>query len=132
VAYLCGEIGIPWIFTTGDEHACIEAETWVPHMVTAPVKRGLSTLSAIHLAPADARALIRDRVQLAVQRASLIAPIRPEPPVIMEIELREPGPVNLLPGGERVDAFTTRWVGDIFWEVFHRSIYGRAVPLPSD
>ncbi|NLT41807.1 MAG: M55 family metallopeptidase [Anaerolineae bacterium] len=131
-AYLAGELGIPWVFTAGDEHACREAEEWVPQMVTAAVKRGLSTLSAIHLAPVDARALIRERVQLAVQRASLIAPIRPEPPVVMEIELREPGPVNLHPGGERVDAFTTRWVGDSFWDVFHRSLYGRAMPTPSD
>lgn len=131
-AYLAGELGIPWVFTAGDEHACREAEDWVPHMVTAPVKRGLSLESAIHLAPVDARALIRERVQLAVQRAALIAPIRPEPPVIMEIELREPGPLELRSGGERVDAFTTRWVGDSFWEVFHRAIYGRSVPMPSE
>lgn len=132
VAYLCGEIGIPWVFTAGDEHACVEAEAWVPHMVTAPVKRGLSTLSAIHLSPADARALIREQVQLAVARAPQIEPIRPVAPVVMEVELREPGPTELRQGGERIDAFTTRWVGDTFWEVFHRSLYGRSVPLPSE
>lgn len=131
VAYLAGELGIPWVFTSGDEHACREAERWVTHMVTAPVKRGLSIESAIHLAPIDARALIRRGVQLAVERAAAIEPIRPEPPVVMEIEYREPGPPEVRSGGERIDAFTTRWVGESFWDVFHRSLYGRTVPMPS-
>jgi D-amino peptidase len=130
VAYLAGELGIPWVFTSGDEHACIEAQAWVPGMVTAPVKQGLSEQSAIHLAPVDARNLIRDRIQQAVARADQFSPLKPESPVVLEIERREPGPVEMRPGGERVDAFTVRWRGESFWDVFHRAVYGYAVPLP--
>ena len=34
-ALLVGELGIPWIFCSGDAHACREAEAWVPGIVTA-------------------------------------------------------------------------------------------------
>lgn len=131
VAYLTGELGIPWVFTAGDEHACLEAQRWVPGMVTAPVKRGLSAESAIHPSPADARALIRERVQQAMAQAPAIAPLRAGSPVVLEVERREPGPAELTPGAERVDAFTVRWTGDSFWEVFHRALYREPVPLPT-
>ena len=55
-------------------------------IVTAPVKEGLSDLCAIHLAPVDARKLIRERIQEAVKVAEEIEPLRAEGPVVMEIE----------------------------------------------
>jgi D-amino peptidase len=129
-AYLAGQLGIPWIFTSGDLHACREAESWVPGMVTAPVKEGLSDLSAIHLAPVDARRLIEERVQEAVARVGEVAPLRAEPPVTYEIRQRQPGPATLRAGAERVDAFTVRYTGDTIWDAFHRAHYDREVPLP--
>jgi len=130
-ALLAGELGIPWIFTSGDAHACREAEGWVPGMVTAPVKTGLSTRCAIHLTPTDARRLIRDRIREAVARADQIAPLALEGPVVMEIVREEPWPAQIRPGAERVDAFTIRYTGDSFWSVFHHHFYGdpdRALP----
>lgn len=132
VAFLTGDLGIPWVFTAGDEHACREAEHWVPGMVTAPVKRGLSVESAEHLSPTDAHALIRERVQEAVAVAGSIAPLRVGNPVVLEVERREPLPVDMPAGAERVDAFTVRWTGASFWEVFHRALYREPVPLPVD
>ncbi|MGI6209395.1 MAG: M55 family metallopeptidase [Anaerolineae bacterium] len=129
-AYLAGELGIPWIFTSGDLHACREAEEWVPGMVSAAVKEGLSELAAIHLAPVDARRLIRERIQEAVAKAGEIKPLVAQPPVVLEIERREPGPLEVLGDGERVDAFTVRWTGQSMWEVFNRS-RGVVVPLPA-
>jgi D-amino peptidase len=130
-ALLVGELGIPWIFCSGDAHACREAEAWAPGIVTAPVKRGLSITSAIHLAPVDARALIRERVQAAVAVADRIAPLRIEGPVVMEVEREEPWPAQIRAGAERVDAFTLRYVGESFWSVFHHHIRGRPdFPLP--
>jgi len=129
-AYLAGELGIPWVFTSGDLHACREAEAWVPGIVTAPVKEGLATNCAIHLAPIDARDLIRERIKEAVTKASHIEPLVAESPVVLEIERREPGPAVLGPGAERVDAFTVRWTGDSLWSVFHMAVYQREVPLP--
>ena len=130
-ALLAGELGIPWIFTSGDSHACREAEQWVPGMVTAPVKTGLSIECAIHLAPVDAHSLIRDRIQEAVAKAGEIAPLTLEGPFVMEIVREEPWPRQIRAGAERVDAFTIRYSGDRFWRVFHHHFYGDPDrPLP--
>jgi D-amino peptidase len=136
-ALLAGELGIPWIFTSGDAHACREAEGWVPGMVTAPVKTGLSTTSAIHLAPIDARKLIRERIQEAVAKAGEIAPLtlaaRLVKPFVMEIVREEPWPADIRPGAERADAFTLRYTGDSFWQVFHHHFYGKPdYPVPEE
>ena len=130
-AYLAGQLGIPWIFTSDDSHACREAESWLPGIVTAAVKEGLSDLCAIHLAPVDACRLIRERIQGAVAKADEIKPLTLEPPVVLEIERRQPGPAALGPGAERVSAFTVRWTGDSVWEVFHLAVYGRHLPAPT-
>lgn len=130
-ALLAGELGIPWVFAAGDAHACREAEAWVPGIVTAPVKEGLSLTSAIHLNPADARVLIQKRVQEAVAKAGEIAPLALEGPYVMEIEREEPWPAQIREGAERVDAFTIRYTGDSFWGVFHHHAYGKPdLPLP--
>lgn len=124
-AYLAGQLGIPWIFTSGDLHACRESEDWVEGIVTAPVKEGLSDLCAIHLAPVDARNLIRERIQEAVKVAEEIEPLRAEGAVVMEIEREAPWPAKLREGAERVDAFTIRYTGDHFWQVYHHHYQGR-------
>ncbi len=129
-AYLAGELGVPWVFTAGDLHACREAEAWVPGIVTAAVKEGLGRNCAIHLAPVDARKLIKERIQQAVAHAHEVRPLVAEAPVTMEIEHREPGPATLGPGAERVNAFTVRWTGPSLWHIFHLATYGREVPRP--
>jgi D-amino peptidase len=130
-ALLAGEIGIPWVFTAGDAHACREAEQWVPGMVTAPVKTGLAATCAIHLAPVDARALIHDRIQEAIAKVDEIAPLTLEGPLVMEIEREEPWPKQIRQGAEWVDACTIRYTGDRFWSIFHRHFYGQPdLPLP--
>ena len=130
-ALLAGDLGIPWVFTSGDSHACRESEQWVSGIVTAPVKTGLGATCAIHLSPGDACDLIRERVQEAVARAGEIAPLKLEGPFVMEIEREEPWPKQIRPGAERVDAFTIRYTGDRFWSIFHHHFYGRPdLPLP--
>jgi len=130
-AYLAGMLDIPWIFTSGDLHACREAEEWLPGMVTAPVKEGVGLQCAIHLAPVDARKLIRERVQEAVAKAGQIKPLQIEGPVVVEIEREEPWPAALKPGAERVDAFTIRYTGANVWHALHNAFYGKPdLPLP--
>jgi D-amino peptidase len=130
-ALLAGELGIPWIFTSGDSHACQEAERWVPGMVSAPVKTGLSINCAIHLAPVDARKVIQERVQEAVVKAGEIRPLTMPGPFVMEIEREEPWPAQIRSGAERVGAFTIRYTGERFWSVFHHHFYGKPdLPLP--
>ena len=130
-ALLAGELGIPWIFASGDAHACREAESWVPGLVTAPVKTGLSRTCAIHLAPVDARNLIQESVQQAIARAREIAPLKLDGPLVMEVVRDEPWPAQIRAGAERVDAFTLRYTGESFWRIFHHHFYGKPdLPLP--
>ena len=130
-AFLTGQTGIPWVFTSGDLHACRESEDWVPGIVTAPVKEGLSEVCAIHLSPTDARTLIHERVQEGISKAEEIAPIVPDGRVTMEVEREDPFPAVIREGAERVDPFTIRFEGDTFWQVFHQCFYGKPeFPLP--
>jgi len=124
-AYLMGEFRIPWIFTAGDGHACREAQGFVPGMVTAAVKEGLSLKTAVHLAPKDARKLIRRQVQEAVDRAEEIQPLRAERPVVLEVQRDEPWPREIREGAERLDAFTLRYEGSTLWQVFNHHHYGK-------
>ena len=131
-AYLCGHLGIPWVFTSGDLHACTESQRWVNDIVTAPVKEGLGELCALHLAPIDARTLIKKRVQEAMERVENIEPLVAKSPVVMEVTFPEPGPPSLKEGCERVDAFTIRCTGESFWQVFHNVVYGKPdFPVPA-
>lgn len=131
-AYLTGYLGIPWIFTSGDLHACTESESWVSGIVTAAVKEGLSDLSAVHMAPVDARALIKEKIQQAVSVGESIEPLTIDGPVVLEITRPEPGPITLRNGAERVDAFTVRYTADTVWSVFHQATYGKPdFPTPT-
>lgn len=115
-AFLCGQVGVPWIYTCGDGYACRESEAWVPGIVTGAVKEGLSELSAVHMAPVDARALIRESIQEAVAKFGDIEPLVAEPPIVLEIQRLTPQP-ETPPGAERVDDFTMRWTGPDFRHV---------------
>lgn len=131
-AFLCGHLGIPWVFTSGDLHACTESERWVGGIVTAPVKEGLGELCALHMAPADARALIKTRVQKAVAAARDIEPLIAEPPVVVDVTHPEPDRLSVRDGCERVDARTIRCRGESFWQVFHNLFYGKPdYPVPA-
>ena len=131
-AYLCGQLGIPWVFTSGDLHACTESERWVRGIVTAPVKEGLGELCALHMAPADARALIRTRVQEAVAVANNIEPLVAESPAAIEMIRLEPNKLSVREGVERVDDFTIRCRGESFWQAFHSMFYGKPdFPVPA-
>ena len=131
-AYLCGQLGIPWVFTSGDLHACTESQRWVSGIVTAPVKEGLGELCALHIAPADARALIKTRVQEAVAAARDIEPLVAKSPVVMEVTHPEPDRLSVPKGVERVDDVTIRYSGESFWQVFHNLFYGKPdYPVPA-
>ena len=122
-AYQCGQFGLPWIFTSGDLHACRESQAWVPGIVTASVKEGLAEECAIHLAPVDARALIREKIQEAVNAVATIEPLVASSPVTLEIE-RPVAWVETPPGAERVDERTHRWVADDAWSALQWAMRG--------
>ncbi len=130
-AFLCGALGIPWIFTSGDSHACTESEGWVDGIVTVPVKEGIGERSAIHIAPVDARERIRSRIQDAVRSADAISPLVIEGPVVMEVHHPDPWPLKIRNCAERVDAFTLRCEADTFWSAFHAYFFDKPdFPMP--
>ena len=129
-ACLAGQIGIPWIFTSGDLQACVESAEWVPGIVTTPVKEELGETCAILLAPVEARALIRERVLRRPLRQSISA--RPWPSRrLLRLRFEEPWPATLNPLAERVDPFTVRYTADSFWSAFSASRNRPDLPLPA-
>lgn len=122
-AYAAGEMGLRWIFTSGDLHACTESERFVSNIVTAPVKEGLSELCAIHLTPGEACRLISQRIVDAVERARDIEPLVAKPPVTLEIEKETPFGDDLPPGAERLNKHTVRYTGTSVWQLVNRHHY---------
>ena len=89
-AFLAGHYGVPFVFCAGDAWACKEMEELVPGCVTAPVKVGLSRLSAKTLAPAEAREMICEGAREAMNRIDQIEPLRLETPIVFREEFYEP------------------------------------------
>jgi len=82
-ALIAGHHGVPFAFLSGDLHACREIEGFIPGVVTAAVKEGLSTLSTATLAPAAARALICEKAEVAMGCIGEIQPFDLGTPVTM-------------------------------------------------
>jgi D-amino peptidase len=89
-AAIAGHYGVPFVFISGDAHACKEMETLIPGVVTAPVKVGTSLDSAITLPPAEAQHLIRQRAELAMGRIGQIEPFRLQYPILFREEWVKP------------------------------------------
>jgi len=112
-ALMCGALGLPTIFLSGDEAACREAEALIPRITTAAVKQGLSRNSAISLSKEAARDLIRERIQQAVQkqRADALPPLVLAPPYVLEKRYFHTDSADRAaeqPHVERVDSQTVR------------------------
>ena len=89
-AFLAGAYGVPFIFCAGDAHACDEMAELVPGCVTAAVKIGTSTHSAITTAPARAIEIIREGAREAMGKVKEIKPLRLDSPVVFREEFHEP------------------------------------------
>jgi D-amino peptidase len=120
-----GAAGMPFIFLSGEQDACAEAEALIPGIGTAAVKQGLGRGSAISVSATEARRRINDGVRRAVQRHR-IEPLRPtvwEPPYTLEKRYFHTDAADAaaaIPGAERVDGQTVRWHGDDIRAVIYR------------
>ncbi len=94
-ALIAGYFAVPYVFHAGDAAACREAEELIPGVVTAAVKKGYGTHSALHLSKERARTLIRQKAREAMSRLEHIQPLtvprRPESPlyVFRQVTTRE-------------------------------------------
>lgn len=113
-AALAGSMGVPTLFVSGDDTMIAEARALIPDIYGAQVKIGLGPQLALHLAPEDARDLIRDTSAdaasaLFTAQAGEIEPfVIDGPPYEQEIRIAgrtDPNPL-LRQGFAQVDALT--------------------------
>ncbi len=108
-AALAGSFGVPTVFVSGDDKMMAEARALIPGIYGAQVKIGLGAQVALHLAPEDARDLIRDVAAEATAHYREVAPfVIAGPPYTQEI--RTCGHIDaqtyLARGCEQVEAGT--------------------------
>ncbi len=120
-----GAMDIPVIFLSGDHAACREIEELIPGITTAAVKQGLSRTSAISLSKEASRALIRDRIRIALERQSEdpIAPLVWDPPYILKKRYFHTDSADAAegqPGVERLDSQTVRICSDNILDLIYR------------
>lgn len=125
VAGIAGSFGVPVAFVAGDQASCDElAELVGSSLVTAPVKAALDRYAARTLAPPDARALIETRAAQALAlRDNWPRPWRPEPPVLIDVELTTPdaaGDLAQRAGVERTGPRCVCVTASSFWEAWRR------------
>ncbi len=123
VAAIAGCWSVPAVFVAGDEATCAEVQELIgSSVVTAPVKRGLGRFSAVHLSPADARALIEAKAAEALMnRARWPKPLAFTPPVTFQVELATPDRAASFVGRTGVEVVGPRTVkasGKTFWEAW--------------
>ena len=89
-ALRAGIFGIPTIYLSGDVAACEEIKRAIPGILTCPVKRGITTTSAVCLQPEKAREKIRETAALAIRNIHFIRPYKLEPPYEAVFEFNSP------------------------------------------
>jgi D-amino peptidase len=120
-----GALGLPFIFLSGDEAACREAEELVPGVTTAAVKQGTGRNSAVSVSIAESHRRIREGVAQALQKQAdePIAPLVWDPPFVLEKRFFHTDVADRYaqqPGYERVDSLTVRFRGDDIRDVIYR------------
>ena len=113
-AAIAGHFGVPVVMISGDDAAVEEAQRIIGDIEGAVVKWAISFHSAKTLTPQAARAVIRERTEAAVARRDDIAPYVLEAPITLDLTYKNYRPAEMmayLPGVERVDAHTVRFIG---------------------
>lgn len=105
-AAIAGDLGIPTILVTGDDKTCLEAEDWIPGVVTCQVKKGFSTQGARLISLEKAHALIEEKTMEAIRKISQIPPLVVNKPAILRIENLERLRIPDNPAYKRIDART--------------------------
>lgn len=122
-AYKQGLKGRPVIFISGDHAACREALHFVPEIVTAEVKTGLSRNCAISLSIAESHRKIRDGVVKAVQifKVSPLQPLTLKGPYTIEVKFfhSERADRSANASTKRVDSLTVQFKSDDLNEILY-------------
>jgi D-amino peptidase len=85
-AAIAAEHQVPVILVSGDDKACLEAEEWIPGVVTCRVKTATSASSGNCLLLEEAHSLIASKTKEAIARRNSIPLIRVQYPATMRWE----------------------------------------------
>lgn len=88
-AGVASDFGIPTIMVSGDDKVCLEAEDWIPGVVTCQVKKSYSCQSTRLLPLEKAHELITDKAQEAIRKIGEIKPMPVDRPVTIRKEMVE-------------------------------------------
>lgn len=126
-AAVAGAFGVPIVFISGDQSACADAVRFMPWVRTLSVKQALGRTAAISMSPQLARAAITDGVSEAVAdipKGAFERYLVP-PPLTLDIALMTSEKADVacvIPGVERVDGATVRFVADDIMTIFKASM----------
>jgi D-amino peptidase len=123
-AMIAGHYGVPMVFLSGDLHACKEVEGFIPGIVTAAVKEGLSELAAAALSPKRACALIHEKAKASMAQVGHVKPYTIPGPLVFRDERKEPAfdPERPPAVGKVIDSRTREIVAtdiiDLFYQMY--------------
>ncbi len=119
-AAIAGHFGVPVVMVSGDDAAVREVSDLLGGIEEAVVKWNHGFHSATTLTPDAGYRVIREAVTRAMARIGTATPYVLEPPIEAEISFKNYMAAEVLaylPGVERVDAHTIRFVGQDMIEV---------------
>lgn len=129
-AGLAGDFGVAIGLVTGDDVTCANAKAWLGDVETACVKRAIDRYAADCVPLEEARALIRQRAQRAVERATEFKPFRFQPPYTLEWDCTDHNIATILarvPGAELLERNTVCYTNNDFRETFNMLVTWRSL-----
>jgi D-amino peptidase len=113
-AAIAGHFGVPVVLISGDDVAVEEARQLLGDVEGAVVKRAIGFHSAASMTPQAARALIRERARIALQRRAEFRPYVLPTPIQLDLSFKHYRAAELLaylPIVERTTSHGIRFVG---------------------
>lgn len=120
-AALAGSFGVPLVLVAGDEAVCKETVLLYPEIVTAQTKRGIGSVAAESLHPAEACRRITEAAKEALGKRKEIAPYVISGKVEVEIDFVRTGMADaagFMPGTERKSATAVAYSADDYMAAF--------------
>jgi len=117
-AYYAAHFGVPFVYASGDDYYYREIKDLSPTTEVDIVKYGMGRYVARNKHPKTARKIIANGVKRALKRleAGEILPVElPDAPYVLEMKFDHAGAADAacwMPGSERIDGRTTRFVAD--------------------
>lgn len=114
-AFVAGAFGVPAVFISGDDAYVKEVKETLPEVEAVVVKRAVDRFAAELIHPTVAAGQIREKAEIAIQKAKTIEPLAIQGPVTFEIQFKGPQQAKMtttLPTVEAVDPKTIRFTCD--------------------